>query len=80
MYSTTVEFVSWHGAWYSRGVCCLQEAQFEKLTRELEAERQSVATQLERVRTEAETTCPLISNNFILYLDLFKERKQELET
>ncbi|XP_077979163.1 catenin delta-2-like [Glandiceps talaboti] len=32
-----------------------QEAQFEKLTRELEAERQSVANQLEKVRLGSET-------------------------
>ncbi len=31
-----------------------QEAQFEQLTRELEAERQSVANQLELVRTDAD--------------------------
>jgi len=30
-----------------------QEAQFERLTRELEAERQSVANQLERVRVSS---------------------------
>lgn len=38
------------------GVCfCLQELQFERLTRELEVERQIVASQLERCRLGAES-------------------------
>lgn len=34
---------------------CLQELQFERLTRELEVERQIVASQLERCRLGAES-------------------------
>lgn len=38
-------------------LCCfvVQELQFERLTRELEAERQIVATQLERCKLGSET-------------------------
>lgn len=35
-------------------LCLLQELQFERLTRELEAERQIVATQLERCKLGSE--------------------------
>ena len=36
-------------------VCFFQELQFERLTRELEAERQIVASQLERCKLGSET-------------------------
>uniref|UniRef100_A0A8C1E1N7 Catenin (cadherin-associated protein), delta 2b n=2 Tax=Cyprinus carpio TaxID=7962 RepID=A0A8C1E1N7_CYPCA len=40
---------------YALTALCLQELQFERLTRELEAERQIVATQLERCKLGSET-------------------------
>uniref|UniRef100_A0A672SYU0 Catenin delta-2-like n=1 Tax=Sinocyclocheilus grahami TaxID=75366 RepID=A0A672SYU0_SINGR len=40
---------------YALSALCLQELQFERLTRELEAERQIVATQLERCKLGSET-------------------------
>lgn len=42
-------------AWFNRfASLCLKELQFERLTRELEAERQIVATQLERCKLGSE--------------------------
>ena len=37
-------------------VCCTQEVEFEKLTRELAVEKRSVADQLHRVRDEGSET------------------------
>lgn len=58
--SVTVQMATWmdHNATLTYCVCVcfyLQELQFERLTRELEVERQIVASQLERCRLGAES-------------------------